>query len=113
MKALLVGLTVMFGSSVANASFEDGNSLFDLCASDAEWQNAICAGYAVAIADAMHYPSDPLFGYTACFPAGTSRKEVEDVAKTFVARHPELRDYVAASLLARAFSVAFPCEANR
>jgi hypothetical protein len=91
------------------AEIEDGDSLYANCMDTrAGW--IVCRGYVEGIADVMTIPGGSIAGYTACVPDyHISAGQLLDVAKQFLASHPEKRRLGAAELLAHALSDAFPC----
>lgn len=98
----------------AGEFFVTGNELNQLCESDPNSNTPIgtvgrfeCLAYVVAVADAMAAGAQ-IAGWTAC-PPHVSREQVVDVAKRFLATHPEIRHTAGVGLVAQALAEAFPC----
>jgi Rap1a immunity proteins len=61
-----------------------------------------CYGYIEGVVDAQD-------AGTFCIPAGTTAAEFGAVAIQYLREHPELRNYNAAGVVAKALDKAFPC----
>jgi hypothetical protein len=62
----------------------------------------------MAISDAMA-DGNPVAGWTACIPVGVTGQQVVDVAVQYLGRNAAKRHVSASSLVAAAFTEAFPC----
>jgi hypothetical protein len=104
-----VVVAVMSASAEARADVQTGNDLYAKCGttSGAGIGVDFCLGYIAAVADVMRY--EAIAGNMACIPAGAPVGQLEDIVTRFLAAHPELWHYGAQSLVAAAFSLAFPC----
>jgi len=102
-----VVLTVVFSvwANDANADYKDGNTLYSDCTSTRIGAQGVCLGYVMAIIDVF----DRL-GVIDCVPRTATGNQVMDVAKKYLADHPEKRHFSAWSLVRDALRDAFPCK---
>jgi hypothetical protein len=92
----------------AQGFFFDGNELLIRCNNSP----LFCRGYVAGIADAMSGTQAMVTGRRACLPPPVTVHTVDkehDVVISFLAAHPEMRNQIAASLVAQALSEVFPC----
>ncbi len=92
-----------------------GNDLHGWCSSgkdvDGSWEQAVCAGYIIAVADEMVNAGTPTMnsrGWIACIPVNVSREQIRDIAARHIDQHPEYRHLLAHWLVERALAEAFP-----
>jgi hypothetical protein len=71
--------------------------------------NALCVGYATAIADVLN-SGTVVNGSQACIPSDASRGQLAAVTKKYLEDYPETRHFLGAQLVADAFAKAFPCK---
>ncbi len=91
-------------------NFYGGEDLYADCTSSnaTKLPVAACAGYTVAIADALA-TGIAINGFKACPPASATRGQIIKAATEFLRDHPEGRKFAAAGLVANALADAFPC----
>ena len=111
--ATAVALVCLPASARAQRSFMTGNELQSLCNTKGAWGMVACTAYVMAIFEVMY--SNPIYGWSACFPSGVIAGQMiagqmTDVVKRFLAQHPEQRHNTAGSLVAQALAEAFPCQ---
>jgi hypothetical protein len=109
--SLVVAGTLASGSVPALAGgFDSGNDLLDDCSAksgDNPVKAGACLGYVTGVADVLG-GGTVIDGIRACFVTATTG-QLKDVVLRYLNEHPETRHLVAASLVARALSEAFPC----
>jgi hypothetical protein len=103
--ALLI--PVLLGAPLARAEFKDGNQLLHVCTSTDVADNANCAGYLASAVDA--HPAVGQYQGRICISPDVALSQVRDVVMNFLEDKPELRHYVAASIVLEAIAEAFPC----
>jgi hypothetical protein len=91
-------------------AFEGGNELYQKCGAN----RVYCLGYVGGVSDAISAgegSTGPISTHALCLPGPgrVSQGQELDVVLQFLTQHPELRQYGAAYLVARALSEAFPC----
>jgi hypothetical protein len=100
MKKLLIVL--LLATSSAKAQFLSGNELYSSITAAEDYKRLYAMGYVAGVADtgnkALH-----------CINQGVTMGQVFDVAKKYLERNPEIRDFSADSLLTIAFAQAWPC----
>ena len=90
-------------------TFVTGNYLWMQCTGDDIGQ-AYCLGYVVAIADTLSAPGNTgLDGWHACLRPKQIAGHLKEVVTQFLQNHPDQRHFAATSLIAEAYSIAFPC----
>jgi hypothetical protein len=92
----------------ARGFFFDGNQLLVRCNNSP----LFCRGYVAGIADVMSGTQAMVTGWRACLPSPVTVHTVDkehDVVISFLTVHPEMRNEIAASLVAQALSEVFPC----
>ena len=105
--AVIVAAMAAPAGAQQGQGFESGNRLYGDCtAKDAN--QMLCLGYIAGIADAAT-GGNRVNGFTVCSPSDVSLKQVRDVAVQYLTKHPELRNFGAAGVVARALSEAYPC----
>ena len=105
--ATTVALACLPASARAQRAFMTGNELQSLCNTNGAWGMVACTAYVMAIFEVMY--SNPIYGWSACFPSSAIAGQMTGVVKRFLARHPEQRHNPAGSLVAQALAEAFPC----
>lgn len=90
----------------------DGNTLLKACTDEDHLDNkAVCMGYVVAVADALHVG---IGGSKACFPNGLTYGQLVNIAKKSLSeRLEESRHYDAFGLVASSLVESFPCKSTR
>ena len=91
------------------AGHASGQTLHGLCVSPSQYSRGFCAGYVLAIADALARGA-AVDGWTACPPESVGVGRLRELVVTYMARRPESRHLKGESLVARALSEAFPCK---
>jgi hypothetical protein len=113
--AVVLGLLV---PGMALAENSDGNWLYRYCSSptgDISYaqQVALCVGFVQGVAETL-VATKQLGQSTApvpCYGEGSvTAGQLKDVVTKYLAGHPEVRHYDAASLVMRALVEAFPCK---
>ncbi len=84
--------------SPASGYFENSDSLKTDCSTESEK----CLGYIEAVADTL--------GWTACIPAHVDTDELRQYVLQYIDDHPEKARKIAFSVVAHAFSEAYPCK---
>jgi hypothetical protein len=102
--AALMLATQAWAQSDTSRSYMTGTDLFDRCSNP---EDVGCQGYVLAIADAL--TSGAVNGDRACIPLQVTPREAVDVVRTYLTDAPEDRHYIAAGVVARALSKAWPC----
>jgi hypothetical protein len=105
--ASLCSLAVPAVSKDSVRVFLDGNNLLERC-SGAGYELGVCAGYVMAIADAMHGDNSVL-GYQACMDVEVQSQQVVDIVVAALRRSAAVRHLAARGLVAKAIAEAFPC----
>jgi len=106
--AAVLGLLTAGPIAVQGAAFTSGNQLVEECSGQDDFPSGVCAGYVMGVADLM-MSDGTVGGLAACLPPSVIPQQLMDVVTTYLAAHPEKRQYSAVGLVAAAFSVAFPC----
>lgn len=113
-RVMLVALALLlYGpkSAVAYNAFFSGNNLLELC-NDPSMEGA-CLEYVAGVADVLSIlveDGSSLNGFRPCVPvAGVKVSQLSDIVVRYLRTHPEERHLTAASLVAKALSLAFPC----
>jgi Tfp pilus assembly protein PilF len=104
MRKLLIGILLF--PVIANAAFLDGNKLLRYMKASETWENALAAGYVMAISDT--YQNE-----LHCASSNVTAGQTRDVVKKYLENNPELRDLEASVLSLVALSIAFPCKENK
>jgi Rap1a immunity proteins len=105
MKRLLIGgAAALLLAGPAMADGYTGNSLFADCAASDYSSRNYCLGFTAGISTAMANSG------AACPPGGSTFGQDRDIAKKFLADHPEQRHLEAGVLVHRAITEAFPCK---
>ncbi len=105
MKTITIGAigALLFASAHADqGAFIAGNKLYSYMTSESPTDRAHALGYVVGVADAFD-------DYVFCTPAGVTAKQMNDIARDFIAGRPDVRHQSGAALVAVALSKAFPC----
>ena len=89
-----------------------GNRLAKACqpGADGSFQDGICLGYVLAIADVINNGS--INGQEACTPPGILNVQMQGVAQLYLADHPALLHHPAVELVAAALAEEFPCSSE-
>ncbi len=82
----------------ASGHFENSDSLKTNCSTESEK----CLGYIEAVADTL--------SWTACIPAHADTDELRQIVLQYMDDHPEKARKIAFSVVAHAFSEAYPCK---
>ena len=107
---LLTVLTVMLVGG-AKAEFQTGNALFEACDPQSR-QYPLCLGYVEGITDVLgtlHDTGGDFLGWRACIPENMSAGQAADVVMKRLREDPEQRHLGAATVVASALALAFPC----
>jgi Tfp pilus assembly protein PilF len=104
MRKLLIGILLF--PVIANAAFLDGNKLLRYMKSSETWENAMAAGYVMAISDT--YQNE-----VHCAAPNVTAGQTRDVVKKYLENNPEVRDVGADVLSLVALSIAFPCKQTK
>ncbi len=114
---LLVALTVAIQVSPAEAVWKKGNLLVDECLSESDFNEIMCYGYVIGIADmvremAQMAESKRVWRPDVCFPDITSisAAQIKRVVVKYLKEHPEETHNKAVILVIGALEEAFPCE---
>jgi hypothetical protein len=83
--------------------FVTGNDLWASCNSPSQ---VFCAGYIAAIADIL---GTGKLALRACLPGTATLPDLIDLAKRYLAEHPDERAYTAYSVVSYALLQRFPC----
>jgi len=99
------------------AAFKSGNQLVDDCTADPRssthfQSDAYCIGFVVGVVDDETMIGDILKRPIICLRPSVTAGQLRDVVIAYLQRHPEKRDYTAASLVMSAVLDAFPCPAK-
>ena len=105
--AALVVLVLVSASAQAIDSWADGNELKKMCHSEANFDQGVCGGFAIAVAGIVD--NYPVAGYRTCIPSGVLAGQLNNIMVKFLDDHPERLHYAATSLAVEAFVEAFPC----
>jgi Rap1a immunity proteins len=111
LKTLLVACVACLSLPVtdAGAYYQTGNDLLEWCnAEPGTPQRVQCYAYIEGVIDSMSNGSAVL-SYRACFRNGIVAKQMRDVTVAYLTAHANVRDVIAASLVAAAMAEAFPC----
>ena len=101
-------ITVLLAVSTgAKADFRSGNKLYADCTSP--MGPIYCDFYVAGISDAAQ-GSPGVYGFKVCAPADATLGQMVDIARQYLAAHPERRHRGAAGLVAHALAQAFPCQ---
>ncbi|MGC2464984.1 MAG: Rap1a/Tai family immunity protein [Candidatus Acidiferrum sp.] len=90
-----------------------GNDLLESCESTGHFEQAFCFGYITGVTD-----TDAMDGAAfpdrrrSCVAENVSNGQVKDVVVKYLRDHPEERHLLAAILIVKAMSQAFPCKAK-
>jgi hypothetical protein len=112
MRKMLVILSVVFSVWVndASAGFKNGNDLHRLCQTQLGSLNSVdCLAYIQGVYDVL------ISGYVharyavSCAPDKVSGRQVYDIVKIYLERHPNRRHFPAWSIISDAMRQAFPC----
>lgn len=101
MKTLILGLALC-ATTMAHASFIDGNKLHKYLISNSDIENTHAWGYIAAIGDAFN-------GSTHCIPEGVSVGQLRDVVKKFLTDTPEVRHRPADVIVYVILKNTYPC----
>ncbi|XUU59727.1 Rap1a/Tai family immunity protein [Erythrobacter sp. HA6-11] len=100
----------------ANASFHDGNALYDDCSAKEGGptyyqKNAFCTAYIVGVVDTINYyqGADEIHNFV-CIPPNVRAGQLRDVVVKFLRENPAERHKGAEALVFIAVAFAFPCE---
>ena len=104
MKKLLAIL--LLTASSAQAQFLSGNELYSSITSSEDYKRLYAIGYVAGIADLGNKTLH-------CINQGVTMGQVFDVAKRYLERNPEIRDYSAESLVSLALAQAWPCPTKK
>lgn len=106
---LAVGISslILSAAQPALAEFQDGNQLLRVCSSNAVQDEAYCAGFMSAAADA--HRAAPHYANSICLSPDVALGQVRDVVLQYLQNEPQLRHYVAVSIVFEALADAFPC----
>ena len=114
---LLVALTVAIQVSPAEAVWKKGNLLVDECVSESDFNEIMCYGYIIGIADvvsvmAQMAESKRVWRPDVCFPdiPSISDAQLKRVVVKYLKKHPEKAHNKAVILVIGAIEEAFPCE---
>ena len=95
----------------ANATYIDGNILFEHCKDyergKSNWFSGACVGYVLGAKDAFDETAKPF-----CVPEGPNphiAEQMVETVKLYLRDHPETRNLSASSLVATALKEKFPC----
>ena len=102
-------------ASTSEAAFYDGNKLLSQCRPTANDENRVyklmaCVSYIAGVSDAGGEPQNDVLGYRFCNPLSVTTGQEVDIVVKWLRANPEQRHYVAAGLVAKALSKAFPCK---
>jgi hypothetical protein len=89
------------------ATFESGNSLYEMCMNQNKWFK--CADYITGVADVLSMQNVN----NVCLPKNAVVEQVVDVVKKYLIEHPESRHYSGMSEVMAALQTAFPCTASQ
>jgi Ssp1 endopeptidase immunity protein Rap1a len=114
MKILLSAFFLLLVSASVHAqrvSTTTGNDLLDSCESKAEFKQAFCLGYINGATD-LDGMDGSVFPERrrSCVAENVSNGQVRDVVVKYLRDHPEERHLLAAILIVKAMSQAFPCK---
>ena len=103
-------LMVMSGPGWAEKviMFFDGNKLHTECNIEDNnyYSSGFCQGYIIGVLDVMRHNDSELFAGRLCISQGVQAGQFRDVVKAWLTKHPESRNFTAASIIARALSDA-------
>jgi Rap1a immunity proteins len=109
---MMVALTLFcFAVAEANATYIDGDILFEQCKDYKpgtwKWFSGACVGYVLGAGDAFDETTKPF-----CVTEGPNPdivSEMVEIVKLYLRDHPETRHSSASSLVAAALKEKFPC----
>lgn len=105
--AAIVAAVSVGGPAMAGSAFVDGNKLFAMCKPEAvATDRGFYWGYIAGLAD------DATSGGAVCMQ-GAVMSQAIDVAKQYLASHPERRNFSAARLVTDALHEAWPCPVGK
>ena len=109
MKRDLYVMALLLGSAApAEANFQDGNELHELCSADeGSFDYALGLGYTIGVFDRS--VATPGVGDYLCAPPHVGAVQVFDVTCQYLRNYPEERHLLAATLTYRAMLQAWPC----
>lgn len=117
--AIVLALTSLAMPGAAwSQSFVNGNMLWSWCGSTSSGEAPVsCTTYIMGVSDGeanaifVRQNMNQGIGPFYCFPSGVTAAQIVDVARKYMAEHPEQREYGAANLVVMSLTYAFPCEA--
>ncbi len=105
--ALLLPPSMSFAAAPSPGR-ENAETLYKNCGGSAnKWRQSYCFRYVIDIMDSAKQEGRPL---AVCQPKGTTKGEVVDAVRAWLANRPEERQKSALSLIARALSDTWPCQ---
>lgn len=103
----LIGMTVL-STTRAETIYAYAGDLNRLCTSESLIEKALCEGF---ISSALEIITNgPVGGVVACVPPLVTLPRGVEIAKKWLADHPEESMRSASSAVAQAFANAFPCK---
>lgn len=105
---LAIGWAVMVPPFACAATYQDGRELLTACIARSGPGAVFCLGFLEAIAGAMH--ARDVDEYSACIPDDVRGRDLVDAFVLSWAPVHGIEQYDAASLVAHAFSLTWPCK---
>ncbi len=115
MKRIRLLLTVAIGAVAmlpSKGHALTGNEIYSMCKVgpiNELNEHLVCAGYLTAVSD-MLANRNVVNGFVACIPNTLGNGQGKDVVVKWLRDNPQVRHYPALSLVAQAWSEAFPCK---
>ena len=109
---LTILLAALSGAANAERSRDNDNgyTLEKYCiVGKGAWAESYCSRYIIGIIEAKSSDGRRPWAARVCTPKGTTKGQLVDSMKAWLARHPEQRHLSAESLVATALSEAWPC----
>ena len=101
-----VGLALMLSANSYASVWKDGNSLHSNCGDEFAFAQGLCSGYIIGVLDANARNGFEPY----CDPEGTTRGQMRDIVKKWLADNPAYRTIPADAAVTVAMMEAFPAK---
>ena len=106
MRAIILSLLLLGGTTQSYAQFYDGNSLYQVCDQRGNnYSSGVCGGYVIGTIDTYLLTKS----YPLCLPTNATAGQLTDVVIRYLETRPDQRHYAAASVVWTALTESFPC----
>jgi hypothetical protein len=103
MKRLLICLTLLFSLNAHATYFTDGNKLLADMDEGSSTKRMYALGYVAGVVDSMNR-------FMFCLPSSVTIGQLTDMVHNYLRNTPSERHQPADVIIAKAFSVVFPCK---